>query len=144
MAGKNDPSVGGREVVVAGMFLPLLTPCPLLVEAACHGLGTTDSVPYFPSLWLKQRTGSHLQLRRHVQPFSLAGVGWSWHPAGPVPCGSFLKGGDVHSCEIWCFGVRRPASLLCKAGCSFASLAAFTPFSTQLSYSILPIIKPEG
>lgn len=50
MAEKNDPSVGDRKVSVAGIFLPLLTSCPLLVEAAYLGLGTTDSAPCFPRL----------------------------------------------------------------------------------------------
>lgn len=58
----------GRMIQVLGagkwVLLPLLTSCPLLVEAAYRGLETTDSVPYFPSVWLKQTAGSHLQLRR--------------------------------------------------------------------------------
>lgn len=65
VAEKKAASVGGREVGVAGMFFCPLLPfsCPLLVEVAYRAWPrTTDSVLYFPGLWLKQTSGSYAQL----------------------------------------------------------------------------------
>lgn len=94
-----DPSVGGRGGVLLRCFCPF---SPSLVHSLrkLHVMtqGPQTQCPVSPvSVWLKQTSGSHLQLPtpawETVSATYVAGVGGSWHPAALVPCGSFLKEG---------------------------------------------------
>ena len=146
VAGKKDPSVLVRKVGVAGVFLPLLTlSCPLPVEAAYHSPGTARDgglMPLFPrsqvkaDIWITS-AAPHPSLGDCVQLLYVAGVWGSWHPAGPVLCESFLKGGVgsvvgfTPGHEISCFGISRTCFVYLVQLDSFACfLVGFTSFSS--------------
>lgn len=101
MAGENNPNIVGKGSGCCWVLSLLTFSCPLPMEVAYSGPATTDLVPCFPCLWLKQTSGSYLQLctlgwEIVSSPFMLLvlGVGILLGQDG-----SFLKG--MHETYEW-------------------------------------------
>lgn len=79
MARKKDPSLGGRKVSVAGMFLSLrIFPCPFVgvlhVTTRGHRLGALFTLSLVKTdIWITS-AAPHPSLGVSVQPLYVAGV----------------------------------------------------------------------